>query len=250
MSFEIDFTRWSDQAKHLLRVTGRDAGEVLKSEAALFTLDCVRLTPPNAKNPFRESFNVQRRAGERAVQNDIQKIFKSWESLQIVQSNPKLAEELKKYARRGAVDKAAVLLRRLGVKIPVILAATADLHKSLRGAGGRTLRKPRMVLQTASIGRILRAAQKRVGMEKSGWTAAANALGVKLPAWITRHAGPGQVQLNLGTPDNQSITVSNLVPYAQPHGPKLGIIKRAYERRVESLTKRLEHIVQKNFKTH
>lgn len=250
ISFSIATEKWSDQAKRLLRETGRDAGEVLKQEGRLFLQDCVKLTPPTSKQPFTESYNVQRRAGENAISNDIKKLFIDWQTLGVMQNNTRLRVELQKYAAAGDLVKATTLLQRVGVKMPVILEVIPSLHVSGRGAGGRTLRsRKHVVLRSEGIPRYIKTQQKKVGIEKSGWLTPANALGVKLPAWITRHTGaPGLWRDDTRGSENPSITMGNLVGYAQEHGRRLAVIKRALDRRVESLTKRIDAMLKKRFR--
>lgn len=252
MSFEIDTSKWSEQAKHLVLATGKDAGEVLRSEGKLFLNDCARLTPPTNKRPLGESFNAQRRTGEAAVAADIGSLFTDCQKLSIVQKNPRIARDLREYAALGQIAKATTLLRFVGVKSTIVLEATRELHRASRGYGGRVLRSRRgkyVVLRGASIRALIEAKKKAVGKEKAGWLTAAKGLGVPFPEWIAKHGlAPGLFKDEPG--ENPSITIGNLVGYAQAHGPRLQIMKRAIDRRVESMTNRLEHILKKNFREH
>src|SRR6185436_15333356 len=168
-SFQIDTSKFGDQAKRLVRATGRDAADVLKQEGRLFLQDCIKLTPPTSKQPFTESYNIQRRAGERAVESDIKNVFIDVQSLSFVKKNPKLATQLARYATRGEIAKASDVLRKIGVKLRVLMEATPAIHKAARGAGGRTQRRRgNVVLRGATIARYIKHKQKQVGMEKAG----------------------------------------------------------------------------------
>ena len=67
-----DFNRKIDE---LIELTGKSAAEVLTSEGRLFTADVIKMTPPFSGAPSTESFNVQRKAGEGAVERDIKRVY-------------------------------------------------------------------------------------------------------------------------------------------------------------------------------
>jgi hypothetical protein len=75
MQFELDTRAFEVELERRLQRTKRAAGEVVADQARLFVRDCIKLTPPFDKQPLGESFNVQRRAGERAVLQDVGKVF-------------------------------------------------------------------------------------------------------------------------------------------------------------------------------
>ena len=97
------------------------------------------------------------------------------------------------------------------------------------GVGVRVGRGQRAYVSTAKFNALLRDKSARIGRMASGWSAAAGALGVAVPAWVRRHGvgrgqfvqsnAPGRVGMratNLapGVPDNVRIELERRIPYA------------------------------------
>lgn len=90
----------------------------------------------------------------------------------------------------------------------------ASIHKANRNSRGRVSRRP---TKTPVSPAVFNAYQKlvlsRVGLLASGWKAAATALGSKLPAWIRRHSGPGDVSVR-DSFNGTTVTATNKVRFA------------------------------------
>ena len=73
---------------------------------------------------------------------------------------------------------------------------------------------------------------------KGGWCAAAFKYGVKLPAWITRHAR-GQVIEDLSG-NNPSITIRNDAPAIAVQNQELRITTEAMKRRATAMARQID----------
>jgi len=241
----MDYRAFNVAVERKLVETKMTINEVLKQQSRLFVQDVSHLTPPTGKRPFDETFNEQRGWGNRAVESDLRKIFKRPSDLPAIE--PRVQAWLDEYARRGDTEKIKTVLTRLKTKWQVVPEATAALHKINRGSGGRTLRTRKyLVTNVASIKRLILEVQKRVGMAKAGWAAAANKTGFHLPAWITRHSQPGQYIEHLNT-TVPSITIANLVGFAQKHNRTARVIQRALNHRAEKMHKAMDGALKAQF---
>ena len=79
-----------------------------------------------------------------------------------------------------------------------------------------------------------------VGKLKAGWLPAAQALGVSLPAWITRHGGRGRILDRTGDPDNPEIVLANSVSYASAQEADGRFAKIALEHRQGAMQRQLD----------
>lgn len=136
-----------------------------------------------------------------------------------------------KKAGEGAilVDLARVMVaaaRRKGVT----LADPAEIHKRLRDPrtgrlNPRNLKHPYPV-DAAALRSLRNELLKRVGELAAGWNAGAQKLGVKLPAWVTRHGAGRSAAAVIDTLRVFRIILTNAVKY-------VGSVD-AYDRRIQS----------------
>jgi hypothetical protein len=247
-TFDLNTAAFERQVAELINVTRRDSAEVLKQEAKLFVRDVVKHTPPFGKAPATESFNEQKKAGEAAVDRDIRRAFLPLSRFGKGREDH-VVEELKKLARQGRISAAQKMLKDLtGRDWEVFMTVEPQVHEMLRKRGRvNRQRQPKIILKEASLRKFLAEKKKHVGKAKGGWAAAAAALGVKLPNWITKHGSPGSVQNQLNHATAPQITVSNLVGYIQGAGAELRIISRALESRTVAMKAKLEKILAAKF---
>lgn len=107
-----------------------------------------------------------------------------------------------------AKDLAAIFTPvRLKYKRPEIYPNVSEIHRRLflTKVAGRTLRSDKgrgsYYVDGAKLKALALALKKNVGKLASGWAAAANRLGVAVPAWIARHGGGrGQIRVALTAP--------------------------------------------------
>lgn len=95
----------------------------------------------------------------------------------------------------------------------------------------------------AKLRRAVAVRKKRVGYLAAGWLAAARALNVNLPAWITRHGPRGGSVSVRRTSGSYSVRIVNAVSY----GDRLGlqaIANRALQVRQGKLERRIPHVLR------
>lgn len=240
---------FSRQLEEIVRVTGKEAGQVIREEGKLFVQDVAHMTPPFGSAPSTESYAKQRKVGEAAVERDIKRVFHVIDLTKI--RNEKLRESLEKLIKKRDLLAVELLLR--AARIParaVIKEADPSLHEVWRDRRGRVQSSKFIwVLEGASVGRYIRSKKAHVGLAKSGWAAAAAALGVKLPGWITRHgSGQGSFVDKTNDPVAPKIVVRNGVPAAQATGAELRIVERALKNRVRNMKAKLERVARSGWK--
>jgi hypothetical protein len=249
-----DFT---DLATKLRNVKKQSSRQFLLQHGRLFARDCVRGTPPFGAATYTESYNVQRKAGELATHRDISNLFQLFKPLKIadslagtVQQKQGFAGKLRKYARRGDVAALTRIVSNLHYPARgVILAVDPELHQKARNSRGRIKKGvlPWLVLRVNSIKQYIAKEVSHVGKAKAGWVTPAAALGLQLPAWITRHAdSPGLWLDQTRDPTTPGVTIGNLLPWAQQFEDEFGIVEAALENRRRSMQTSLNKIIEHN----
>jgi len=248
---EIDYSRFDASVARVIDETGRTGGDVIRQQTRLFVRDAIALTPPTGNAPLTESLSMQKKAGEGAVKNDISRGFTEIEDMSIVKdTSNKFGQTLKRYARTGEVGKLKTVLKRTGFKGSVVASPSRYSHSKIRDKYGR-VRKGEvntfLVMRSGTVAKFTKEVQKLVGRAKAGWNNAARALGLPVPAWIARHAEPGELIDDSRNLQNPSMVVSNHVPFAQHHNRTNQIIQRALNRRAESMEHQLNAALGKAF---
>ena len=227
----------------------KDVPKIVRRVASNVVKDCVKLTPPFGGAPSSESFNEQRKSGNRAVENDLRKLFKDIDELQIVKDAEKksVGWRLMKLAKKG--DSQAIVKFLNSIKIKAVDFAKApdrESHLLYRTKYGKTrdLRGASFFV-LGGLEKYIKSVQARVGTAKHGWLAAINALGIKaIPAWIRNQSGyVGRCKIEGEGTDKFSVTFENTVPYIQRKGRDLQIVKEAFKSTGYRLRKEIESLL-------
>jgi hypothetical protein len=239
-------TRGFVKSLRMLAELKKDVPKVVKRVAGNVVKDCMKLTPPFGGAPSSESWGVQKKAGEKAVENDLRKIFVKLGDLDVVQSSK--PGSIGAALRRAAKDGDASLVVKLLGKIRIDAAGFSltpreSDHLAKRTKYGRARKGGGTYFVNGGIEAFVKATQKRVGKAKHGWQASASALGIKgIPRWIAGQQGPsGAVTITGDGTPRFSVTFENTVPYIQARGGDLRIVASAFK----STTVRLEKEVEK-----
>lgn len=250
---------------HFQKEFSRDARLELKRQARLFVHDCIKFTPPFTEATQQESFNAQRRAGEKAVFNDLKRVFHPvlgevnpmrglsaapFTGLKMFQDT-KLAARARKYISTGnsyALEQLINTVSRGRVKFtpPVQQGADPELHRLRRNKRGRTRKGggPYLVMDNAHLRRYIGDKMENVGLAKSGWQRPYYATGgAQLPAWISRHPVRGVYH------DGQDARgfferVGNDIPWIQDTGAEVRIMERAAANRARNMAVEMARLVQ------
>jgi hypothetical protein len=249
--FRLRTSQFDSEIRNLIRETQKDAGEVLRQEAKLFVQEAVHLTPPFGESPSTESYNAQRKIGLAAVERDIKAAMRAVDDLKFIDKLKKkrLRDRIEKLIHEGNVEGVNAIFKKMKSRYrlaTIMQDADPDLHERYRDRRGRVQNKRtiNIVLRGSSLRRYIREKQKDVGRAKGGWVKAAQGLGVRLPAWITRHSEPGEFQDHSRDP-NPRIKVGNLVRFIQETGADLRIVNRALQSRIRNIRTKLERIMNK-----
>lgn len=195
MKFDSSDLRSSMQ--RLANAANKAPKDIVEEAARGFVRDVVKITPPGSPGVSGTAAKKQGEAG----------ILKGLGSIMVAADkkaygpfeDPAAVHKRARNPRTGRVDKR--VLRggaRGGAKAQVTASALAAYKKVILA---------------------------KVGLLASGWNAAAAKLGVRLPAWVSRHGtGRGAVVVKV-TPTSFSVTVSNEVKFVE------GV--KDYERRVK-----------------
>ena len=176
---KFDMRRLQAAIKNLEPHVKKSRKELVEQAAKGFVKTVATVTPPASKGATGSSAKKQ---GEAAITNDLAKVMK------------------------------AVRARR-----NVQLQSAADIYKRFRDTrtgriNPRNLQKPYPVFST-EYNALKKKLLSRVGWLASGWNAAAQKLGVKLPAWITRHGTGAGIILVTSDTRRFRIEISNAVKF-------------------------------------
>ena len=157
-------------------------GELVQQAAKGFVKTVVGITPPASKGKTGSKAKAQ---GEQAIKGDLAKIMM-------------------------AVRRKADLDTRSGAASP------EELYKRFRDKrtgriNRRALAQPYRV-RNSDLLALQRRLLARVGWLAAGWHRAAQKLGVKLPAWVSRHSGKGSIVVSQSA-TRFRITVANEVTF-------------------------------------
>lgn len=204
----------------LSRIRGTTLGQEVKRNAGIITEYCAKMLPPTTgkgqnKNAIKQSWNTQKRAGEKAIKRDVAKVFQPLRSLAFLK-NVQWAAAVQKMIRRRDIAGLEKFLKEKGVRNQVIEEATVEIHNQHRNKRGRAKKSggPYLVLKAPSIKKVEKHQIGHVGKAKAGYVPALRTLGREIPPeWVTRHSTPGFVQDRTWNPLKPSIRVSNDVGY-------------------------------------
>lgn len=249
----VNTANFGRELKNYSLQTRKNIGVVVREQAKLFVRDVINMTPPfpggqrGATLGRAVAPQTHRRAGEASLQRDIRRVFLPIDQLKIWDktNDPRLSSQLQKAARAGDVAAVKAIFRNVGLNMDAIPTAVRALHVGARGSRGRVPKRtvPNVVLASTSVRAYETRAKKSIGYAKAGWATAARALGVKLPAWLSRHRTPGLVNDQTHRLNSPFIIIGNLVPFAEDFGP-LRIVQDALKQRVIRMRAQIQHILR------
>lgn len=261
--FKVDYPGFKGQMMDLAFASRREFRDVVREQAKLTAFDLIKTTPPNDSQPINESFNIQRKKGEAAIHSDVTKLFQPLDSLKVF-SAPRSRRlqrgQLRNLASQGKWQELSDELFALQItdkKEDVVGTVDEKSYLDYKGTFGQKqgrLKKeeyPRkLVFDGSAIVRLVNELRDRVGLAKSGWMKAANALGVqRIPSWITRHNGSGSFVDDSANTDAPVITMFNNVRYIQYLNKYNRLLNRALRNRRRAMEisteKAIEHFTEK-----
>lgn len=218
MPIELDKTKFDAALRDFLKHSKKAVGQVLREQARLVVGQIAARTPPGGPNT---SGRAAKQRGEAAVVGDIAKIM--------VKGTYKISKDDLASANwaKASVDPAAV-------------------HKRYRNSRGRVRREisPKIKVRAGDLARLIKAKKAMVGYLASGWRAAAQKFGVKLPAWITRHTGQGSAK-EKSDAASVEVVATNSVGYADRAANMDKIVQASLDAQAGNMRRQVENYVAK-----
>lgn len=246
--FERAMNRFGSESK-------KSAAVLLRQQAKLFVRDVVSITPPAHTTKASEIISGASalKVGKNKLVGDIMRIVQPMSQAQLDNTND---ESYASFNHEGAGRIGEILHKRLrsiaeiekwhqsrrnkrGVVPKINKRATTGLRK--RDMRGLDVGYTTPGLLTAYV----KAQVAKIGILASGWNAAANRLGLSLPAWITRHGSSrGDCEI-ITTSRSLKIIVTNAVRFV---GDVKGVDRRvqwALNNRARQMDKQMDNFAIK-----
>lgn len=217
VEIDADLRNWEAAVVKWAVATRTDIAEALRIQAKRTTGLVVRMTPPMKSLAALEPWGTQKRLGEAAVERDVKRLFTPLDEVAGSIKNPALKERMEEAVAARDMPSVFALMNVLKMPQDVVRQPTEALHNRWRDNRGRVRRQRSryLVISRGAVNAFVRMKKRLVGRAKGGWAAAANVLGVALPAWIKRHPEQGAILDEADKRDDPSITIRNTVSYMQ-----------------------------------
>jgi len=214
MSDEIKFKLHVDEfqraAEKLAAYSKRDGETFMKEQIRGFIRHLLDFTPPSRGSTRGVK---AKRLGDQAITGDIRAVFSGV-------SDPK----------RATVDSMA--------QMRSVLKSRRRSGSMRVAKGGTKIKAPR-----ALIAELIKAKKARVGYLASAWATAARGVGkVRVPAWVSRHAAPGNTDITVREGEI-SASITNAVEWAGKVNGLRARVNAALRAQSRAMEKRLLYYI-------
>jgi hypothetical protein len=248
-SVTIDSAEFDKAMQSYIATSKRTTKELLNEQGKIVIVEAAKITPPN------KGFKWNRKGGEQATTNDINKI--------LIGLAPGLYEQFIDIF--GGKTNNRELRRKDGTVYVsdnnVAVSNLAQWHRSQRGRNGRVTMAGqtgdrytgrsksfnRGVTTEAKKAAYIKKAIKLVGKQAAGWKAAAIKLGAKLPAWITRHNREGFIKYTQQR-SRGVLELGNSGIYASARPTLERRLKAVLAKRAGAIDRRVKYYLKQNAK--
>ena len=204
--FKLRVEEFQYAAEKLAKYSKRDGETFMKEQIRGFIRHLLDFTPPNRGSTRGVK---AKKLGEQAITGDIRAVFRGV-------SDPKRAD----------VDSIA--------QMRSVLKSRRKSGSMRVAKGGTKLRAPR-----ALIAELIKAKKARVGYLASAWATAARDVGkIRVPAWVSRHAAPGNTDIRVREGEI-SASITNAVEWAGKVNGLRARMNAALRAQTRSMEKRL-----------
>jgi hypothetical protein len=204
--FKLRVEEFQHAAEKLAQYSKRDGETFMKEQIRGFIRHLLDFTPPNRGSTRGVK---AKKLGEQAITGDIRAVFRGV-------SDPKRAD----------VDSIA--------QMRSVLTSRRKSGSMRVAKGGTKLRAPR-----ALIAELIKAKKARVGYLASAWATAARDVGkIRVPAWVSRHAAPGNTDIRVREGEI-SASITNAVEWAGKVNGLRARMNAALRAQTRSMEKRL-----------
>jgi hypothetical protein len=250
--FKFDTTPVSKVLTQLAEARKIELPEAVRDNARLLAVEFGRRTQP---------FGTRQEAGEARVEKDIGKIIKTEEdgpgAMIGAVTNARIKARLEQLASENRWDVVETIFRNIGFlnswgDMEYVGAGLRQIHQRNRNPRtGRTVRKASKLFfaEAGTLQSYIAEIQRRVGMSKGGWAAAAAEINTssrtgRFPAWVTRHQANGSATDNTNNLNEPTVTLTNSVPWVDRILPLTERI-RAQQIAVAKMKKQIAKILEK-----
>ena len=232
MPIELDKTKFDAALRDFLKNSKKAVGQVLREQARLVVGQIAARTPPGGPNT---SGRAAKQRGEAAVVRDIAKIMEK--------AGPKRRRRKGGDEDDERGDHSAALF---DITAAAAVSDPAAIHKRFRNSRGRVRREisPKIKVRAGDLTRLIKTKKAMVGFLASGWRTAASKFGVKLPAWITRHAGQGSAK-EKSDAASVEVVATNSVGYADRAANMDKIVQASLDAQAGNMRRQVENYVAK-----
>jgi hypothetical protein len=236
---------------------------LVRRHARLLAVELANRTQPFSLGSGGKDAN---KLGKNAVDNDVKKIFRDKQSMQIVIDktiDEKLKEKLQSLLNAGKLEAIGKIFKSVGMINESRIVAKAEkpqLHKQHRSpTSGRSYSPPKeMLISLTGMPGYIKEVQKRVGHSKAGWADCARRIGGVagdpergIPAFAKSKKHTAQGSIIDGThASNPFIIMTNNVPWTSrilPEREQLAAIARVREKMVKQAQIMTSKAAKNNF---
>lgn len=220
--------------------------EIVRAQGRLVAVNLAHNTQPYGND------DAARFKGTNAVRIDIGRVFIGpYRIFEIAKSgtNNRVSQWLANAMADGDVEGVRTAWQTLTNR-PIIVSKNVvpSWHQSQRNKRGRVRKgaAPMIVIIQRSIDTYTRSKEKLVGFGKSGWAAAARALGGTrgIPGWVSRNKGPGGVtDMTRGNTPTPYVVLHNQVRYVDLILPE-SERRAAVQIQAEKMVRAIEHGIE------
>jgi len=210
---KVDTSKVQAAIKNLAPYVKKSRKELVEQAARGFVKTVAEVTPPASKGVTGSAAKKQ---GEASITRDLARVMKAVRSSRTAQ----LQNAIDIYKRFRDKNTGRINPRNLKNPYPVSAAEYNALRKTLFA---------------------------RVGWLASGWNPAAKKLGVRLPAWIACHSGPGGI---IPTNDGRRfrLEVTNAVKFVGSVKNYEGRITKAVQYQANAMQRQADYLLKKSVK--
>lgn len=230
ISFEIAKVQYRAAINSFVYQLGADGTKLLKEEMRLLLRDIMRFTPPKT-----------RKQGEDAISGDL---YRAAFPLRPEKIKWKRMKELVLSRDINAIRELWMKQRKGFFAYRRLLLSVAEIkenHKRHRTRYGRVSSDKNRMAFADHWDTYTKTVQSFVGFARAGWSAAANAVGLKLPKWVSRHSGKAGSGYRPPRPDRleiEAINRSSKIPNYE-----FNVVSAATKMRAVSMQRELQRIV-------
>lgn len=218
---KLDSLQYRNSVARLIKEKRADAKLLLQEEARLLVKGLVGITPPHTEDE-----------GRKAIDRNLRRAFSPLDPQNFSSDGTPAGKRIAVLIRNNDIVGLNALFARmkrgkLAGKTVLMPDQLPGIHRRLMNSRGR-VSKSNFLTTLSTFRRYRDAIWKRVGWAKAGWLAAAQAVGLSLPGYVTRHSS------RLGTA-------------AWSPAPKLGITLMNFSTKVPNMAAKVDFAVHARY---